>query len=112
MTIQVKITHTLLGRTGKGKKEIDERTNSEKLDGVLKAVKDQFGDRPVYVLDGNLVIEDSRKYPYFFAAGWFYSEDRTSELVVVGHGNSLASAREYLMNSVKGIDWESLARNV
>ena len=110
--IQVKVNHTLVGRTGRGKKELDERTNSERLDDVLKVIKGQFGDRPLCVLDSNLIIEDTRKYPYFFAAGWFLSGDKKSELVIVGHGSSLANAQEYMLNSAKNVDWESLARNV
>ena len=110
--IQVKINHTLVGRTGRGKKEADDRTNSERLDGVLKMIKGQFGDRPLFILDGNLLIEETRKYPYFFAAGWFLSEDKKSELVIVGHGSSLANAQEYMLNSAKNVDWESLSRNV
>ena len=110
--IQVKVNHTLVGRTGKGKKELDDRTNSERLDGVLKFVKDQFGDRPFHILDGNLLLNDSRRYPNFFAAGWFFSEDKATELVVIGHGNSLENARGYLMNSMKNVDWKNLAKHV
>ena|SRR5690348_17761961 len=110
--MQVKSNYTLVGRTGKGKKELDERTNSERLDDVLKVIKGQFGDRPLFILDGNLLIEETRKYPHFFAAGWFFSEDKKTELIVVGHGNSLSNAREYMVNSVSNLDWESLAKNV
>lgn len=114
---KVKINYTLIGRAHKRKKEVDERTNAERLDDVLKVVKGQFGDRPVYVLDGNSLAEEKRKYPEYFAAGWFLGEglasaQNTSELVVVGHGNSMEDARKFLMNAVKTVDWQNLAKDV
>jgi len=111
--IQVKINHTLVGKTGKSKKEVDTRTNTEKLDAVLADIKKQFGDRPIYIMDGNVLLDDTSRYPAFYAAGWFLSKEKpVSELVVVSHGPSMESARKFLMTSIKNIDWEGLAKNV
>ena len=114
--IKIKLDLMLTGKTS-NKNQLDLLTNSEKLERVLGVIKNHFGDRPVHVLDGNLVLEDNTKYPDFFAAGWFIGEalietGKNSELVVVGHGNSFISANNYLMYSVKNIDWNGLAKNV
>lgn len=114
--IKVKLTHTLVGRTI-DPKETETLNNSDRLNVVLGFVEDQFGDRPVHILDGNLVLEDGNKYPSHFAAGWFIGEGlkdgkKNSELVVVGHGNSLKTAREYLMNCMKNVDWQGLAKDI
>jgi hypothetical protein len=113
--IKVKLTHTLVGKTNNTKSELP--TNSDRLNLVLSFIDEQFGDRPVHILDGNLVMGEENKYPSHFAAGWFIGDglkdgSKVSELVVVGHGNSLKVAREYLMNSMKNVNWQELAKDV
>lgn len=117
---QVKLDFTLVGKTNASWLFLKDFKNSEILEGVKGQVRDQFGaTRSVYVFDENLVNTSGRKYPDFYAAGWFTSSEplidtkgKGSELVVIAHGENMKEARERMLKAVENSNWEDLARNI
>jgi len=110
MSRKVMLRFRLVGRSYK-QIEID----NEKLEVYMAEcdIKNQFGDRPVFVATG---VKD--KYPKMYAVGWATSNklidstDGWSELLVVAHGNTMESANKNMVKALTSIDWEKNARNL
>lgn len=113
---QVRLNFSLVGKTNQflkqfPKTEIDNVLNEVVLDMVKEQVNFHFGNRACFVHD-QATLELSGKYPEYYAAGWFVSEDSPghgTDLVVIGHGESMKSAQQAVMDAVRSTDWDSLA---
>lgn len=119
MSRKVTINLTLVGRTYRNAKELEEFSKLEIFLGIQEQIKDQFGERAILMSDEDSVTFGKSKYPEFYAAGWFISDQPTldnegagSELVVVAHGNSMEVAKEAMMKSVAYANWDELAANI
>lgn len=117
--IKVRLMFTLVGRTvgsltKKAKilfSQEGEWTNSDTLQHVKSSVEQHFGRRPIYVVNENKLLAGS--YPKFYCAGWFYSDNTNTELVIVDHGSDMKTARENMMRSITSkVDWTSCSENV
>lgn len=114
---KVKLQFSLTGRTNA--QHLNENFGNDSiLESVTDQVARQFGARPLYVADRDRV-ESFGPYPQFFAAGWLVSDDALtgsnaggSELVVLAHGESMASAQSNMLMSVEHSDWEALAKDI
>jgi len=116
---KVRINLILVGKTIPDYKPLKELSNQEVFYWVESQVLSQFGkQRPVYVSDEDRLFGPQR-YPNFYAAGWFISDDpikdtegNGSELVVVTHGESMKAAQTSMMIAVGNSDWDDLAKNI
>jgi hypothetical protein len=79
-----------------------------------KEVKNQFGNRPIFIpkqCSNNL-------YPKMYAAGWAISNECIdgseggSELVVIAHGETMKTANENMILTITNIDWKKHARDL
>jgi hypothetical protein len=113
---KIKLHLTLVGKTDEWKKYIrsgEEFSNANNLEYVRDIVKEQFGERPMFITNENTLRDDVVVYPKYFSAGWFISEEQPlAELVVIAHGESMEVANKAMLESVKKIDWTTLARKI
>lgn len=116
---KVKISLTLVGRSHFGYNKFEDLSNKEILFMIESQIIEQFGKRPLFVHDKKNVSLAGQKYPQFYAAGWFVSDDPVvktskvgSELVVIAHGDNMESARSSMMRAVSTVDWDNLAKNI
>lgn len=111
--MKVRLYFTLVGKSNEWKRasrpNLDlDFTNASTLDFVRDRVASQFGERALVIVNDNLLKNDARVYPEYYAAGWFISEeDNPRELVVVDHGSSMEEANRAMMKSVSMVDWDS-----
>lgn len=113
---QVSLNFSLVGKTNQfvsqfPKAERDNILNDVILDMVKEQVNFHFGDRAC-VVHNEAALGFAGRYPEYYAAGWFVSEDSPghgSDLVVIAHGESMKSARNEMMEAVRVTDWEELA---
>ena len=116
---KVQINSTLVAKTYGSFDSIKDFSNEAVLYLVESQVNFHFGDRPLLISDKELVLIERRKYPQFYAAGWFVSTesiDRSdksgSELVVIAHGEDMKAARDSMIRAAENSDWNNLARNI
>ena len=119
MSRKVQINSTLVARTYHSFNEVKDFSNESILYLVESQINFHFGKRPLLISDRELVLINRRKYPQFYAAGWFVSNeprDETnkngSELVVVAHGEDMKSAKEAMIRAAENSDWNNLAGNI
>jgi len=113
---QVRLNFSLVGKTNQfigqfPKAERDSLLNDVVLDMVKEQVKFHFGDRACTVHNES-ALGFIGKYPEYYAAGWFVSEDTPrngTDLIVIAHGESMKSARNAMMEAVRMTDWDNLA---
>jgi len=119
---KVRYSLVLVGKTARKDKQklggTEPYTNAELLDLVKLDVEEHFGIRPVFVMDEEL-LPHKYKYPNFYAAGWFVSDETISnepgmgsELVVVGHADTMEAAKKILLDKANSLDWENLAKTI
>lgn len=117
---KVRVNVTLVGKARPKFKSLKDLTNKEIFYWMESQVLDQFGsERPLFICDEEMVLIEGRKYPEFYSAGWFVSDDPVSgtegigsELVVVAHGDSMKSAQEAVMAAIGNTSWDNLAKNI
>jgi hypothetical protein len=116
---KVKISLTLVGRSHFGYDKFKDLSNEEILFMIENQIIDQFGKRPLFIHDKESVSFEAQKYPKFYAAGWFVSEEPVtdtdgigSELVVVAHGEDMKTARLSMMRAVSMVKWNKFAKNI
>lgn len=116
--MKVRLHFTLVGKSNEWKRNMPkgveaEFTNNDTLSFVRDTVSGQFGSRALVIVNEQLLSNDMRPYPEFYAAGWFVSEENPErELVLVEHGDSMEAANKAMMDSVSTIDWESFSEVV
>ena len=112
-SIKVSLQYCMVGRTraSNKNKKIDETSNQDLLDDVKSKVDFHFGNRPVFVVNENRLVNAIERYPDCYAVGWFVSDDFSTELVVIDHGGSFESARKSLMYSMGSVDWQKLSKH-
>lgn len=113
---RVKLHFTLVGKTDEWRRghNLQEWTNRDSFDLVKDTVISHFGSgRPMLMINEDSLRSSGSAYPEYYAAGWFITEDKPlSELVVVAHGDSMASAKKFLLDAVNMVDWDNEARLV
>lgn len=117
---KVMLQFKLVGRsfTSKRKKDRDALTAKASLDNIKSAIELHFGNRPMVIVNENIVFTDTAEAPEFYSAGWFVSDKPVgngtmpSELVVVATGSTMQAASANLMVAVSHVDWENCAGNV
>ena len=116
---KVQINSTLVAKTYDSFDKIKDFSNESVLYLVESQVNFHFGKRPLFISDKELVLIERRKYPQFYAAGWFVSNKPTddsnksgSELVVIAHGEDMKSAKEAMIRAAENSDWNNLAANI
>lgn len=118
---KVKYSFILVGKTAKKKIKDNGHfyTNAELLELVKEDVRNQFGDRATFVVNAPSISNDVNKYPNFYAATWLVSDDPVdgdvgvgSELVLIDHANTMEAARKSLFDTVKSIEWDTLASTI
>lgn len=119
MNRKVKISLILIGKSRFNYNKSKESNNEEILSMIENQVVEQFGERPLFVVDRESVALDINSYPKFYAAGWFISDDPitdtsgvASELIVIAHGENMKTARASLMDAVSSIQWDNFAKNI
>ena len=116
---KVKINSTLIGRSHFGHDKFKDLSNEEILFMIENQIIEQFGKRPLFIHDKENVSFEGQKYPEFYAAGWFISEEPVidtdgvgSELVVVAHGEDMGSAKSSMMRAISMVEWDKFAKNI
>jgi len=116
---KVRLQFTLAGQSaifmrGMPKHTASEIKNSEIFDYVRGVVANRFGDRAIHMVDEKSLKFNPTKYPKYFSAGWFVSDDaeNVSELVVVAHSDNFEHANRKMMDAVCNVEWDLLAVNV
>jgi hypothetical protein len=113
---KTKIHFSLTGKTDQWKKYANSAeyfSNADNLNYVTDLIKLQFGERPMYFSNESVLRNDAVTYPRFFSAKWFVSvEDSITELVVVGHGESMEAADKAAISTMKSISWAELAKSI
>jgi len=116
---KVKISLVLIGKSHFGRDKFKDLSNEEILFMIEDQVINQFGQRPLFIQDKESVSFEGQKYPKFYAAGWFISDDpiadtngNASELVVIAHGEDMKLARSSMMKAVSMVEWDKFARNI
>lgn len=119
MSRKVKMDFILVGRSYRNSKELEEFNSIDFLYHVQNQIKSHFGYRAVYISDEIRVSMNNLKYPEFYAAGWFISDQpiadtqgKGSELVIVSHGDSMKSAKNSMIKTVEYVKWDELAINI
>ena len=107
-------THTLVGRVKRAREE--DALNCDKLQKVIRMVKEQFGNRPTVIVGQEKLANELLAYPEFYAAGWFRSatvdkDGRTQELVIIDHGSTMEEARKSMLRNIK-TEWNFGSENV
>ena len=113
---QVKVHFNLVGTTRQftrslPRQERDSIPNEAILDQIKEQVKFHFGNRAVFIHNEESLLNGSA-YPNYYAANWFVSEDSEkngTDMIVVGHGDSMESAQHMALEAVKTVGWDSLA---
>lgn len=115
--IKVKLHFSLAGKTDQWKKYISKSretfTNLDNLNFVKDMIYDHFGNRTIIIINEKTLTNDAVPYPKFFSAGWFVSDGAApTELVVVSHGSTMALANKSMVDNVKMLDWDKLAKRI
>lgn len=113
---KVSVNFTLVGKSRPKESEL---SNTELYYLVESKITEQFGNRPVLIQNEEALTSELRRFPDYYAAGWFVSNSPItgtsgagSELLVVAYGSSMISAQAMMMDAVSNSDWDSLAKNV
>ena len=117
---KVRINFTLVGKACPDFKPIKDISNKEIFYWIESKVQDHFGkERPLFFIEEKSLLMEARRYPGFYSAGWFVSDDPItdsegvgSELVVIAHGESMKTAQSAMMIAVGNTDWDNLAKNI
>ena len=113
--MKVKLQFQLVGKSDTYKKylpatKLGEWTNENTLELIKDTVANYFGDRAVFVFHEETLRNNVVKYPKFFSAGWFVSQEKEPhELVVISHGDTMEEANKSVVEATKILDWNSLA---
>lgn len=111
--LPVRLINTLVGKAKdfNTKSLPQEWSNADTLEFVKDKVATTLRDTATYVVDETRLITGS--YPDYYAAGWFVSGQLpVTELVVVAHGSSMASAQAALMEAMSHVPWSSVSAEV
>jgi hypothetical protein len=116
---KVRINMILVSRLYMNFKEIQDISNRDMLEFVKNQISSHFGERPIKISDESILTLIGHRYPEFYAAGWFISDDpitntdgKGSELVIVAHGDSMKAAQKAMMLGVEMASWDSVAKNI
>jgi len=97
----------------------DLHTNTELLDLVKKEVRQQYGNRPTFVINTSSILSNVNRYPNYYAAVWLTSTEPVSgedgvgsELVIIEHGSTMEFARKSLLDVIENIEWDDLAATI
>jgi len=86
-------------------------TNSNTLGFVKDRVASTLRATATHVINEGRLVAGA--YPDYYAAGWFVSGQLPlTELVVIAHGSTMASARKMLMESMPDVPWMSVCAEV
>jgi hypothetical protein len=82
-------------------------SNPEKAAMVKDYVKQNFWCCEPYIQNEDLLLDEYRPYPAFFAAGWFVvpSGQELKQALIVVHGDSMEEANKKLLNTAGKVDW-------
>lgn len=110
---KIKLHFTLVGKPDEWRRNLPDGinfgwTNKDTVEFVKETVCNYFGNRSIIMMHEN-IMTNSTNYPKFYAAGWFINVDYKSELVVISHGETMKSAINSVIESVKLLDWEEIS---
>lgn len=115
---KVQLYFTLVGKSnawerGLQKDEIARFTNKYRVEMIRDIVSNQFGNRAIIITNEDRLKNSISTYPKFYSAGWFVSQDDDeSELVVVGHANTMEAATKTMLEAVKLVDWDEFSARI
>ncbi len=117
--LKVKLHFMLVGNSYEWKRNLPqdtrlEWTNADNFEFISDTVGDYFGKRALVMVNEEYLKRNTTVYPKFYSAGWFVSEDaeNQSEIVVVGHGESMVEANRSMMDSVRLLNWTELSARI
>ena len=115
--IKVKLQFTLVGKSeawkrGLSKHENIDFNNRANLDAIIDIVAEYFGNRALVVEREEMLVDDAIKYPEYYSAGWFISEDDAREIVIISHGDTMANANKSMLAAVGSVDWETQSARI
>ena len=110
---KVKLHFMLIGKTEEAIKRTLKGDGKTILGSVKDIVAENFGRRTMVISDEKSLLDESKPYPRFYAAGWFVEDfgfgKGGNEVVLVVHGESMEMAQNTLFGEMKKFDLDKYA---